>query len=61
MWKHFVNKRRKTLVNNLSKDYSKDLVYKMLEELNIKSTTRSEELDITDFIKMSDYIVENRG
>ena len=55
------NQRRKTLVNNLSKDYSKDLVYKMLEDLNIKSTTRSEELDIIDFIKMSDYIVENRG
>ena len=39
--------------------YKKDFVLKMLEDLNIKATARSEELDIVDFIKMSDYIEDN--
>lgn len=53
------NQRRKTLYNNLGMVYKKDFVLKMLEDLNIKATARSEELDIVDFIKMSDYIEDN--
>ncbi len=54
------SQRRKTLVNNLSNKYSKDFIVKMLNENNIKLTARAEELDITDFIKLSDYIVVNQ-
>lgn len=54
------NQRRKTLVNNLSADYSKELINKMLEDNSIKPTVRSEELDIVDFINLSNYIVNNK-
>lgn len=54
------NQRRKTLSNNLSSQYSKDFINKMLEDNGIKPTVRSEELDIDDFIKLSDYIVTNQ-
>ena len=54
------SQRRKTLVNNLFNKYSKDFIVKMLNENNIKLTARAEELDITDFIKLSDYIVVNQ-
>ena len=47
--------RRKTLLNNLNK-YGKDLILNMLNELNIKTNVRAEELDINDFINMSNYI-----
>lgn len=50
------NQRRKTLVNNLSGSLSKDFIYKMLEDNNIKPTVRSEELSIDDFINLSNYI-----
>ena len=53
------NQRRKTLYNNLGTVYKKDFILKMFEDLNIKATVRSEELDIADFIKMSDYIEDN--
>ena len=53
------NQRRKTLYNNLGTVYKKDFILKMFEDLNIKATVRSEELDIVDFIKMSDYIEDN--
>ncbi len=33
----------------------------MLKSLNIKENVRSEELDIKDFINLSDYIIENEG
>lgn len=52
------NQRRKTLVNNLSIKYNKDLVYNMLKAFNIKENVRSEELSINDFINFSDYINE---
>lgn len=51
--------RRKTLYNNLGQKYNKEFVLKMLTSLGIKENVRSEELDIIDFIKMSDYIEEN--
>lgn len=50
------NQRRKTLVNNLSGSLSKDFIYKMLEDNNIKPTVRSEELSIDDFINLSNYL-----
>ena len=52
------SQRRKTLINNLSSKYSKDFVLKMLNDLNIKQTVRSEELALQDFVNMSDYIEE---
>ena len=53
------SQRRKTLTNNLGSKYSKEFIQGMLNNLGIKVTARSEELSITDFIKMSDYIEEN--
>ena len=55
------SQRRKTLLNNLSNKYEKDEILKMLKSLNIKENVRSEELDINDFINLSDYIIENEG
>ena len=54
------NQRRKTIVNNLSSEFSKDLILKALNEFNIKPTVRSEELDIDEFIKLSDFIYLNK-
>ena len=55
------NQRRKTLINNLSNSYSKELINKMLLNFNIKSNVRSEELGIDDFVNFSNYINENRN
>ena len=52
------SQRRKTLINNLQNYYYKNFIVEMLNHFNIKLTVRSEELDILDFIKLSDYIVE---
>lgn len=52
------NQRRKTLINNLSSKYDKNLIQEMLNSLSIKLNVRSEELSIEDFVKMSDYISE---
>ena len=52
------NQRRKTLINNLSIKFEKKLILKMLKEFNIKENVRSEELEINDFIKLSDYLKE---
>lgn len=51
--------RRKTLYNNLSMEYPKDFVNKLLQDLNINPSIRSEALDIKDFILISDYITQN--
>lgn len=53
------NQRRKTLINNLSKAYSKELINNMLNEFNIKQNVRSEELDIKTFVDFSNYIFKN--
>ncbi|MCR5349866.1 MAG: 16S rRNA (adenine(1518)-N(6)/adenine(1519)-N(6))-dimethyltransferase RsmA [Acholeplasmatales bacterium] len=53
------NQRRKTLINNLQNKYNKAFIQKMLENLNYKPAIRAEELDINDFISISDYINEN--
>ena len=50
------NQRRKTLMNNLSQKYKKEFLTEMLHKLGIKDGVRSEELELVDFIKMSDYI-----
>jgi len=55
------NQRRKTLINNLSNSYSKELINKMLLNFNIKPNVRSEELGIDDFVNFSNYINENRN
>ena len=55
------NQRRKTLINNLSNSYSKELINKMLLNFNIKTNVRSEELGIDDFVNFSNYINENRN
>lgn len=51
------SQRRKTIVNNLSEVYSKEFILQMLTENHIKPTVRSEELDIEDFIRLSDDLV----
>ncbi len=55
------NQRRKTLINNLLNKYDKQFIIKMLNELNIKENVRSEELEINDFINLSNYIIRNEG
>jgi len=50
--------RRKTLINNLGSKYPKEFINKMLIDLDYKLSVRAEELDILDFIKISDYIYE---
>ncbi|MBR4496989.1 MAG: 16S rRNA (adenine(1518)-N(6)/adenine(1519)-N(6))-dimethyltransferase RsmA [Acholeplasmatales bacterium] len=55
------SQRRKTLINNLSAKFDKQLIIKMLNHFNIKENVRSEELGIKDFINLCDYIVENEG
>ena len=52
--------RRKTLLNNLGDNYSKEFIAKMLEDNNYKPSIRGEELSIDDYIKLSDYIVDKR-
>ena len=54
------NQRRKTIVNNLSSEFNKELILKALDKFNIKPTARSEELDINDFINLSDFIYSNK-
>ena len=58
--KAFAN-RRKTLVNNLNQGYniSKEEAVKILEEMNLSSTIRSEALSIQQFTLLSD-ILEKR-
>ena len=52
--------RRKTLMNNLSLFYDKAFINEMLSELNINPSIRSEALFLEDFVKMSDYISQNK-
>ena len=54
------SQRRKTLINNLSNNYEKELISKMLDEFNIKSNVRSEELTIANFVDFSNFISDNR-
>ena len=53
------SQRRKTLINNISQKYDKELSLKMLNHFNIKENVRSEELSVKDFVMLSDYIGEN--
>ena len=55
--KAFAN-RRKTLVNNLNQGYniSKEEAVKILEEMNLSSTIRSEALSIEQFTILSDVL-----
>ncbi|MBS1477407.1 MAG: 16S rRNA (adenine(1518)-N(6)/adenine(1519)-N(6))-dimethyltransferase, partial [Acholeplasmatales bacterium] len=49
--------RRKTLVNNLKQTgYDKELVLKALDSLGLNVSVRSEALDVSDFVKLSDYL-----
>ena len=50
--------RRKTLVNNINQGYNlgKDEIISLLEELNLSTTVRSEELSIEQFIILSDVL-----
>ncbi len=51
------SQRRKTLLNNLSKNFDKNKVEEVLKNLNIKPSARSEELDINQFILLSDSLM----
>lgn len=49
--------RRKTLVNNLKQTgYDKEFVLKALDSLGLNVSVRSEALDVSDFVKLSDYL-----
>lgn len=53
--------RRKTLANNLSlMGYSKDLIYRALDELGYDKSIRSEALDVSDFVRLSDWLGDNK-
>ena len=53
--------RRKTLANNLSlMGYSKDLIYRALDELGYDKSIRSEALDVSDFVRRSDWLGDNK-
>ncbi|MDE6655468.1 MAG: 16S rRNA (adenine(1518)-N(6)/adenine(1519)-N(6))-dimethyltransferase RsmA [Anaeroplasmataceae bacterium] len=51
--------RRKTLYNNLCLVYRKELVNRMLADLNISPSVRAEVLTLKEFIAMSDYLTHN--
>ena len=53
------SQRRKTLINNLSIYYNKEFILKMLNDNNIKTTVRAEELSINDFVLLDNYIIHN--
>ena len=51
--------RRKTLANNLSLiGYKKDYIYSVLENLGYDKNIRSEALDVSDFVRLSESIGE---
>lgn len=52
--------RRKTLVNNLGTKLEKPYILKMLNTLGFKESIRSEELSISDFVNISNYISQNK-
>lgn len=54
--------RRKTLANNLSKDFniSKEQVYKMLQTLNLSESVRGDALETSDFVHICQFFDKNR-
>lgn len=50
--------RRKTLLNNLHARYNieKELIVQYLEDLNLNPKTRAENLSVSDFVSLSDYL-----
>lgn len=53
--------RRKTLVNNLSlMGYNKDYIYSALDKLGYDKNIRSEALDVSDFVRLSDWFGDNK-
>ena len=52
--------RRKTLINNLMNRFGpeKERFIKILNEMNLKETVRSEELSVDEFVTLSDKILE---
>ena len=64
---HFYNlvrssfkQRRKTLVNNLHARYNEEKtnLISYLEEINIDGQIRAENLSVSDFVKLSDFLLE---
>ena len=54
--------KRKTLINSLSNSglVSKEFLEKMLNDLNIDSKIRAEQLSLEDFGKIADYVTKNK-
>ncbi len=52
--------RRKTLYNNLILSYEKEFIHQMLMDLSIPPTVRAETLPVSEFIRISDYITQNK-
>ena len=53
--------RRKTLVNNLSSTINKDKLKNVFDELGLNENIRAENLNIDDFIALSDKLGENHA
>lgn len=53
--------RRKTLVNNLSSTINKDKLKNIFDELGLNENIRAENLNIDDFIALSDKLGENHA
>lgn len=52
--------RRKTLYNNLILSYEKEFIHQMLMDLSIPPTVRAETLPVSEFIRISDYLTQNK-
>ena len=51
--------RRKTLLNNLGKEYNKELITKLLTQENIKPSARAEELTPAQFVSLYRLFAKN--
>ena len=65
-FKHFIQSafsmRRKTLVNNLkSAGFNMDCIIKVLENLNLNSSVRSESLSVENLVKLYKALVDDRA
>ncbi len=52
------SKRRKTLVNAVSSEFSKEKVQKALEELNISATIRAEKLSLEELADVANFLTD---
>lgn len=53
--RNIFSQRRKTLYNNIQKtyNYDKELIKKIIKENNLDESVRSEELDVSQIVKLA--------